>query len=92
MQVLTPVRRSVRKAGGAVQPAVEPLLESTHWCYAPNEALQQPQQGGAGVSDKGAGKAAGSNAAGSGGKGELARGTPDSKGGKQRENVARKLM
>ena len=42
-QVLTPVRRSARKAklpAGLVAGDVQPMLEATNWCYQPNEALQ----------------------------------------------------
>lgn len=43
-QVLTPVRRSARHAGGAGATPVRALLEATEYCYAPNSALNGLQQ------------------------------------------------
>jgi hypothetical protein len=42
--MLTPVRRSTRKAAGAVKPATavaaaQPLLEASNYCYKGNEAF-----------------------------------------------------
>eukprot|EP00877_Chromochloris_zofingiensis_P007726 jgi/Chrzof1/3206/Cz12g15240.t1 len=40
-QVLTPVRRSARKAQLPTHSEVAPMLEATNFCYAPNACLQE---------------------------------------------------